>query len=163
MTCQSLDSVQALFKCSRIQLCMPCGGVQSTFSVLEASEVKFPALRGFVLPTDIHVSRGTRLTQSILSEYAENIHFTCGAYPFPQKCYRNFCNFLHPIIKGRHQKKLLLEVSCNWVSLKRTNRLFTSTRVAISGGAVVTNLNAVTCSVALVFAEVACRKCKLAF
>ena len=40
---------------------MPCGGVQSTFSVLEASEVKFPALRGFVLPTDIHVSRGTRL------------------------------------------------------------------------------------------------------
>ena len=38
---------------------MICGGVQATFSVLEASEVKFPALRGFVLPTDIHGSRGT--------------------------------------------------------------------------------------------------------
>ena len=54
-------SVQALFMCRRIQLCMICGGVQATFSVLEPSEVKFPALRGFVLPTDIHVSRGTRL------------------------------------------------------------------------------------------------------
>ena len=29
--------------------------------MLEASEVKFPALRGFVLPTDIHVSWGTKL------------------------------------------------------------------------------------------------------
>ena len=28
---------------------------------LEASEEKFPALEGFLLPTDIHVSRGTRL------------------------------------------------------------------------------------------------------
>ena len=46
---------------------MICGGVQSTFSVLEPSEVKFPALRGFVLPTDIHVSRGTRLVSSGLS------------------------------------------------------------------------------------------------
>ena len=27
--------------------------------VLEASEVKFPALEGFILPTDIHGSRGT--------------------------------------------------------------------------------------------------------
>ena len=30
---------------------MSCGGVQSIFSVLEASEVKLPALRAFVLPT----------------------------------------------------------------------------------------------------------------
>ena len=37
------------------------GGVPAIFSVLESSEVKFPALEGFVLPTDIHVSRGTRL------------------------------------------------------------------------------------------------------
>ena len=40
---------------------MPCRGVPAIFSVQEASEVKFPALEGFVLPTDIHVRRGTRL------------------------------------------------------------------------------------------------------
>ena len=61
VTCPSFDSVQALSTCCRIQLCMTCGGVQATFSVLEASEVKLPALEGFVLPTDIHDSRGTRL------------------------------------------------------------------------------------------------------
>ena len=37
--------------CCRIQLCMIHGGVQAIFSVLESSEVKFPALEGFVLPT----------------------------------------------------------------------------------------------------------------
>ena len=34
-------------------------GGASNILVLEASEVKFPALEGFILPTDIHGSRGT--------------------------------------------------------------------------------------------------------
>ena len=66
VTCPSFDSVQALSTCCRIQLCMTCGGVQATFSVLEASEVKFSALEVFVLPTDIHDSRGTRLGSAAL-------------------------------------------------------------------------------------------------
>ena len=37
--------------CCRIQFCMIHGGVPAIFSVLESSEVKFPALEGFVLPT----------------------------------------------------------------------------------------------------------------
>ena len=49
---------------------MICGGVQATFSVLEASEVKFPALRGFVLPTHFPSGSGnlTRLGGSGGSE-----------------------------------------------------------------------------------------------
>ena len=34
-------------------------GGASNILVLEASEVKLPALEGFILPTDIHGSRGT--------------------------------------------------------------------------------------------------------
>ena len=34
------------------------GGATNIFSA-EASEVKLPALEGFILPTDIHGSRGT--------------------------------------------------------------------------------------------------------
>ena len=52
--------------------------------------------------------------------------------------------------------RCLLQVSWYWVSLKVTNRLLTSARVALSVGAVVTNLNAVTGTVALVLAKVAC-------
>ena len=47
--------------CCKIQFCMIHGGLPAIFSVIESSEEKFPALEGFVLPTDIHVSRGTRL------------------------------------------------------------------------------------------------------
>ena len=65
MTVTSFFGVQAFSTWCRIQLCMKHGGVQATFSVLEASEVKFPALEGFVLPTDIHGSRGTWLIQSM--------------------------------------------------------------------------------------------------
>ena len=61
MTCASWDSVQGLYTWCRSQWCVSCGGVQSIFSVLDASEVKLPALRAFVLPTDIHVSWGTWL------------------------------------------------------------------------------------------------------
>ena len=45
------------------------GGVPAIFSVLESSEVKFPALEGFVLPTDIHVSRGTRLIFNLHGDF----------------------------------------------------------------------------------------------
>ena len=51
MTAASFVIVQALSMCCRIQLCMIHGGVPAIFSVLESSEVKFPALEGFVLPT----------------------------------------------------------------------------------------------------------------
>ena len=70
--------------CRRIQLCMTCGGVQSTFSVPEDSEVKFPALRGFVLPTDIHVSRGTRLTATPPFAFGlKSAPATLGSQPAP--------------------------------------------------------------------------------
>ena len=68
MTVTSFVGVQAFSTCCRIQLCMIHGGVQAPFSVLEASEVKLPALEGFVLLTDIHVSRGTWL--GIIWEWA---------------------------------------------------------------------------------------------
>ena len=61
MTVASFVIVQALSMCCRIQFCMIHGGVPAIFSVLKSSELKFPALERFVLPTDIHVSRGTRL------------------------------------------------------------------------------------------------------
>ena len=51
MTVASFVIVQALSMCCRIQFCMIHGGVPAIFSVLESSEVKFPALEGFVLPT----------------------------------------------------------------------------------------------------------------
>ena len=46
---------------------MICGGAQATFSVLEASEVKFPALRGFVLPTHFPSGSGN-LTRCYLTD-----------------------------------------------------------------------------------------------
>ena len=67
MTVASFVIVQALSMCCRIQFCMIHGGVPAIFSVLKSSEVKFPALEGFVLPTDIHVSRGTRLALGVLT------------------------------------------------------------------------------------------------
>ena len=60
-------------------------------------------------------------------------------------------------------RKIYSRFSWFWVSFKVTNRLFTSTRVAVSGGAVVTDLNAVTSSVTLVLAKVSWRSCKLVF
>ena len=39
------------------------GGVKAAFLELDAPEEKKAALRGFVLPTDIHGSRGTWLDQ----------------------------------------------------------------------------------------------------
>ena len=61
MTVTSFFGVQAFSTWCRIQLCMIHGGVQATFSVLEASEVKLPALEGFVLPT-YFLSRSGNLT-----------------------------------------------------------------------------------------------------
>ena len=63
MTVASFVIVQALSMCCRIQLCMIHGGVPAIFSVLESSEVKFPALEGFVLPT-YFPSRLGNLTRS---------------------------------------------------------------------------------------------------
>ena len=63
MTVASFVIVQALSMCCRIQFCMIHGGVPAIFSVLESSEVKFPALEGFVLPT-YFPSRLGNLTRS---------------------------------------------------------------------------------------------------
>ena len=62
MTVTSFFGVQAFSTWCRIQLCMKHGGVQATFSVLEASEVKFPALGGFVLPTHFLSGSGNLTT-----------------------------------------------------------------------------------------------------
>ncbi len=67
MTCASWDSVQGLYTWCRSQWCVSCGGVQSIFSVLEASEVKLPALRAFVLPTHFPSGSGNLTTKIVMN------------------------------------------------------------------------------------------------
>ena len=87
LTFPSFDNSQALSTCCRIQRCVSCGGVATTFSLLEAFKVKLPALEGFVPPTDIHVSRGTRLPQS--PQWSPNEHHQVAPSDHPS----------HPIYK----------------------------------------------------------------
>ena len=53
---------------------MACGGVQPTFSVLEASEEKFPALRAFVLPTHFPSGSGNLVQLYLISNLDKSIY-----------------------------------------------------------------------------------------
>ena len=96
--------------------------------------------------------------QRSLRAYSANTQrtLTSLATPLPRYAIAIFVIDTCRMIRLRIGARCLLQVSWYWVSLKVTNRLLTSARVALSVGAVVTNLNAVTGTVALVLAKVAC-------
>ena len=74
--------------CCRIQFCMIHGGVPAIFSVLESSEVKFPALEGFVLPTYFPSRLGNLTTTDPTNTNYQPLNKNDGTQPC-NSCHEN--------------------------------------------------------------------------
>ena len=101
MTVASFVIVQALSMCCRIQFCMIHGGVPAIFSVLESSEVKFPALEGFVLPT-YFPSRLGNLTR--IYPHQQFIFSLCFFIPYA------LTYTFHTEVTGRNTDEIMNEI-----------------------------------------------------